>query len=52
VRRLHVPQYEEARQYWSRGLEEGYFEGANESWPYTQAALRGLVEKYGDAGNS
>lgn len=49
ARRLTVPHYEEARRYWSAAEADGYFDGANEVWPYTQAALKELIERYSDS---
>lgn len=48
VRRLTIPHYEQARLYWSRAQEDGYFDGANEILIYTQGFLKKLIEKYGD----
>ncbi len=49
VRRLTLPHYEEARRYWSRAEQDGYFDGASEVWPYTQVALKEMIERYADA---
>lgn len=48
VRRLQVPHYEEARLYWSKAEQDGYFDGANQVSPYTQATLTRIVEQYSD----
>lgn len=49
VRRLTLPHYEEARRYWSAAEVDGYFDGANEAWPYTQKALKELIARYSDS---
>lgn len=48
VRRLHVPYYEEARRYWKRAEQDGFFIDANEAWPYLPKHLKMLIEEYGD----
>ena len=48
VRRLTIPYYEEARLYWDRAEEDGYFDGSNEIWIYGVDNLKYLIEKYGD----
>lgn len=45
-RRLHVSYYEEARCYWDDADADGFFEGANEIWPYLPSSLKSLVEEY------
>ncbi len=47
-RRLQIPYYEEARQYWAKAQNDGYFDDANEVSPYFQGSLRRIIEKYGD----
>lgn len=47
-RRLHIPYYEEAREYWDRADERGYFDGANELWTYLPDNLKRLIEQFGD----
>ncbi len=46
-RRLFVPKYEEARQYFFEAQEDGFYEGANELWPYLQEHLTDVIERYG-----
>lgn len=46
VRRLRVPYYEEARRYWSIAEADGFFESANEIWPYIPDNLKMLIERY------
>ena len=46
VRRLLIPHYEEARQYWTAAERDGFFGGANEYWPYTQETLRTIIDRY------
>ena len=48
-RRLHVPYYEEARQYWSKAKDDGFFDGASEVWIYMPRTLQKLVERYASA---
>ena len=48
VRRLTIPYYEEARLYWDKAKEDGYFDGSNEIWIYSVDNLKYLIEKYGD----
>jgi hypothetical protein len=50
VRRLTIPYYEEARQYWNRAETDGVFDGANEVSPYTQRTLRHVIDTYGEGG--
>lgn len=47
VRRLTIPHYEEARLYWDKAKQDGFFEGANEIWVYFSNNLKALIEKYG-----
>lgn len=46
IRRLHIPYYEEARIYWHVAEDAGYFDGANEYYPYLQDSLKTLIERY------
>jgi hypothetical protein len=48
ARRLFIPGYEEARLFWDRARADGFFEGANELWPYLPETLERLIEQYGD----
>lgn len=48
VRRLTIPYYEEARLYWQRALDDGYFQDASELWIYGVSNLKRLIEIYGD----
>lgn len=48
VRRLTIPYYEEARLYWNKALEDGYFQDSNEIWIYGVQNLKKLIELYGD----
>lgn len=47
VKRLHVAYYEEARIYWSQAREDGFFDGANEVWPYLPEISLQLINRYG-----
>jgi hypothetical protein len=47
IRRLHVPNYEEARMYWRTAKEDGYFDGDGKYSSYLQSSLRNLIDKYG-----
>ena len=46
-RRLHTPYYEEARIYWDKALNDGFFEGQTESAPYLPESLKLLIKEYG-----
>jgi len=48
VRRVTIPYYEEARLYWKKAMDDGYFDGANEIRIYTQDFLKTLVEEYAE----
>lgn len=48
IRRLHVPHYEEARQYWLQAKADGYFDGANEVFPYIQSTLLDIISRYSE----
>lgn len=48
VRRLTIPYYEEARQYWNEALADGFFNDANELWIYGVNNLKRLIETYAD----
>ncbi|MCK5472212.1 hypothetical protein KAI54_03425 [Candidatus Gracilibacteria bacterium] len=45
-RRLHLPFYEEARLYFEMAKKDGFFDGANEIWVYSE--LEEIVKRYGD----
>jgi hypothetical protein len=47
VRRLQIPYYEEARQYWSDVEAGGYFEDPSAPARYSQAMLRDILLQYG-----
>ena len=47
VRRLHVPYFEEARQYWSDAEADGFFAGPGKLVPYSQEVLRDILMQYG-----
>jgi hypothetical protein len=46
MRRLTIPYYEEARQYWNEAQSDGYFADANEIWVYGASNLQTLIEQY------
>jgi hypothetical protein len=48
-RRLHLPYYEEARLYWDRAHQDGFFGDMNEVLVFLPFTLKSLVEKYGQA---
>ena len=48
VRRLHVPHYEEARQYWGAAEDDSFFTSRNPSSVYMQDTLAAVIEEYGD----
>ena len=45
-RRLHIPYYEEARQYWDMAISEGMFSGANEVYIYCQENLKEIINEF------
>jgi len=47
VRRLHIPHYEEARQYWSDAVADGLFSDPNAPMPYSQQVLLRILDRYG-----
>jgi hypothetical protein len=47
-RRLQIPYYEEARQYWNQAMEDGFFGGFNESCMYEPETLKQLIKTYGN----
>jgi hypothetical protein len=47
ARRLFVPYYEEARCYWRRAKEDGFFEDANEAWPYLPDTSLAIIQRFG-----
>jgi hypothetical protein len=47
VRRLHLPHYEEARQYRQDAEADGFYERPEGQPPYGQAALLNLLARYG-----
>lgn len=49
TRRLTIPYYEEARLYWNKAIDAGYFDGANEIKIYTEDFLKGLIDEFGNA---
>jgi hypothetical protein len=50
VRRLHIPHYEEARQYWSEAEANGLFADAKQSAAIDQATLLAILARYGPDG--
>ena len=44
VRRLHIPYYEEARQYWKQAEKDGLLDGSE----YTIKALLAIINRYGE----
>jgi len=48
VRRLTIPYYEEARQYWQDAIDDGYFGDCNELWLYGASNLKRLIEQYSE----
>lgn len=51
VRRLHIPHYEEARQYWADAEADGFFAGPARHAPYSQATLLDILSRYGHGVN-
>jgi hypothetical protein len=52
VRRLHVPHYEEARQYWSDADADSFFAGMEARLIYSQATLKSILSQYGHGARS
>lgn len=46
MRRIAIPNYEEARRYWAQAEADGVFDGANEVSPYTQRTLTYILAEY------
>ncbi|MFT3796522.1 hypothetical protein [Flavobacterium sp.] len=46
MRRLTIPYYEEARQYWNRAMHDGYFYDQNEIYLYLPDSLMSMIEHY------
>ncbi|MBS5969508.1 MAG: hypothetical protein KIB11_10365 [Clostridium perfringens] len=45
-RRLYIPYYEEARQYWEQALKDNYFDEMNELIIYYPENLKKMIEHY------
>lgn len=45
-KRLQLPYYEEARQYWDRAMHDGYFGDSNEIYIYLPENLKRMIEHY------
>lgn len=45
-KRLHLPYYEEARQYWDRAINDGYFGDSNEIYIYLPNNLKRMIDYY------
>ena len=48
MRRLTIPYYEEARQWWNEAMTDGYFGDANEIYIYMPVNLRRMIEHYNE----
>ncbi|HEY5534240.1 MAG TPA: hypothetical protein VIL99_04770 [Ignavibacteria bacterium] len=46
ARRLTIPHYEEARQWWSDATNDGYFDDINEIAIYQPSYLKAMIEHY------
>ena len=46
MRRLTIPYYDEARQYWFQAISEGYFEGENEISLFLPDRLMRMIKHY------
>ncbi|MGZ3639067.1 MAG: hypothetical protein ACXVCX_14655 [Ktedonobacterales bacterium] len=51
VRRLHIPHYEGARQYWADAEADGFFNCPARHAPYSQATLLDILNRYGHGAN-
>ena len=49
MRRLTIPYYEEARQWWSEATSDGYFSEANEESIYLPENLKRMIEHYSES---
>lgn len=47
-RRLFVAHYDEARASFEKAQSDGFFDGANEVFPYKPKVLKEIIERYGD----
>lgn len=45
-KRLQLPYYEEARQYWNRAMSDGYFGDSNEVYIYLPESLKEMIKHY------
>ncbi len=45
-KRVQIPYYEEARQYWHKAESDGFFESTNEYTYYTEKYLKAIIRKY------
>ena len=52
ARRLTVPYYEEARQFWTDASQEGMLEGRHEYSTYDPTLLQEIIERFGPYGGS
>jgi len=48
MRRLTIPYYEEARQWWREAITDDYFADANEIYIYLPKNLRRMIEHYNE----
>ncbi|TXK52138.1 hypothetical protein FVR03_01580 [Pontibacter qinzhouensis] len=48
LRRLTLPYYEEAKQYWHDADADEYFSGSNELSSYLPYTLKNIIERYGN----
>ena len=46
MRRLTIPNYEEARQFWCKAMEDGYFGDSNELYIYIPENLKNMIKNY------
>jgi len=46
MRRLTIPYYEEARQFWNKAMEDGYFGDSNEVYIYIPENLKNMIKNY------
>ena len=46
ARRLTLPYYEEARQWWTKAINDGYFSESNEVSIYMPKSLKLMIEYY------
>lgn len=47
IKRLNLAYYEQARIYWTKATNNGFFTGGDTAWMYLPSTLKKLIGKYG-----